>query len=128
MQKLFLITGTLLAGMAVALGAFGAHGLKKMVDADTIGIYHTGVQYQMYHALALLVVGILAGRVTNSFYHYAGFFFLGGIVLFSGSLYLIASLKAMNKAITPGIGIITPVGGLLFLVGWVLLLFALLKK
>lgn len=128
MQKLFLIIGTVLSGLAVALGAFGSHGLKRLVDAETVAIYQTGVQYQMYHALALLVIGILAGRMENSFVHYAGFLFIGGIVFFSGSLYLIASLKAMNKVVSTGIGIMTPIGGMLFIMGWMMLLFALLKK
>ena len=128
MHKVFLIIGTVLAGLAVALGAFGAHGLKKLVNAETVGIYQTGVQYQMYHALALLGIGILADRIGNSFINYAGFLFIGGVVLFSGSLYLIASLKAMNKEVATGIGIMTPVGGLLFIMGWVMLLVALLKK
>jgi uncharacterized membrane protein YgdD (TMEM256/DUF423 family) len=128
MQKMFLIIGTVLAGLAVALGAFGAHGLKKIVDADTVAIYQTGVQYQMYHALALLAVGILAERFQNGIINYAGFLFIAGIVFFSGSLYLIASLKAMNKEISTGVGIMTPIGGMLFIFGWILLLFALLKK
>ena len=127
-HKLFLITGTILAGLAVALGAFGAHGLKKLVDAETVGIYQTGVQYQMYHALALLVLGLLADRVSNNFSSYAGFLFIGGIVFFSGSLYLIASFKAMNKVVSTGIGIMTPIGGLLFILGWILFLVAVLKK
>lgn len=125
---MFLILGTLLAGLAVALGAFGAHGLKKLVDADTVSIYQTGVQYQMYHALALLAVGILAQRMESSLLNYAGFFFVGGIVCFSGSLYLLSSFRAMNKAVPAFVYPITPLGGLLFIVGWVLLLFALLKK
>jgi uncharacterized membrane protein YgdD (TMEM256/DUF423 family) len=128
MHKLFLVTGSMLAGLAVALGAFGAHGLKKIVDADTVGIYQTGVQYQMYHALALVMVGILAERMTSSFVHYAGLFFLGGIVFFSGSLYLIASLKAMSKGVPTAVGILTPVGGLFFIIGWILLLIALIRK
>jgi uncharacterized membrane protein YgdD (TMEM256/DUF423 family) len=128
MQKLFLTIGTLLAGLSVALGAFGAHGLKKLADADTVAIYQTGVQYQMYHALALLVLGILSERMMGSLVHYAGFLFIAGVVFFSGSLYLIASLKAMNKVVPVGVGVITPVGGLLFILGWVLLLVALLKK
>ena len=118
----------MLAGLAVALGAFGAHGLKKIVDAETVGIYQTGVQYQMYHALALIMVGILAERMTNSLVHYAGLFFLGGIVFFSGSLYLIASLKAMSKGVQTAVGILTPVGGLFFIIGWILLLIALIRK
>jgi uncharacterized membrane protein YgdD (TMEM256/DUF423 family) len=128
MQKIFLVVGAILAALAVGLGAFGAHGLKKMVDAETVGIYQTGVQYQMYHALALILLGILADRIGNSFINYAGFFFIGGVVLFSGSLYLISSFKAMNKPVGVGIGILTPVGGLLFILGWVMLLTALLKK
>jgi uncharacterized membrane protein YgdD (TMEM256/DUF423 family) len=128
MHKVFLLIGTVLAGLAVALGAFGAHGLRKIVDADTVAVYQTGVQYQMYHALALLGVGILADRINNSFVGYAGFLFIGGVVLFSGSLYLIASLKAMNKEVSTAIGIMTPIGGLLFILGWIMLFIALLKK
>ena len=128
MHKAFLILGTILAGLSVVLGAFGAHGLKQLVAQETVASYQTGVQYQMYHALALLLVAVLYERFANNFVHYAGIFFLGGILLFSGSLYLIASLKAMNKEVTAGIGIITPIGGLLFIAGWVLLLMGLLKK
>jgi len=128
MQRLFLVLGSLLAGLAVALGAFGAHGLKKLVDADTVGIYQTGVQYQMYHALALILTGILADKIVSGLINYAGLLFIGGIVFFSGSLYLIASLRAMNKVVSTGIGILTPLGGLLFILGWVLLLVALIRK
>src|SRR5215213_8676213 len=113
MQKIFLVLGTILGGLAVVLGAFGAHGLKKMVEPETIATYQTGVQYQMYHALALILVGILSERIINSFISYSGLFFLGGVVLFSGSLYLIVSLHAMNKPVPTPINIITPVGGLL---------------
>jgi uncharacterized membrane protein YgdD (TMEM256/DUF423 family) len=128
MHKLFLIIASFLAALAVALGAFGAHGLKKIVDAETVAIYQTGVQYQMYHALALLALGILAERFSSSLVHYAGFLFIGGVVLFSGSLYMVASLKAMNNAVPTAIRIMTPIGGALFVLGWVLLFIALLKK
>jgi uncharacterized membrane protein YgdD (TMEM256/DUF423 family) len=128
MHKIFLIIGTILAGIAVALGAFGAHGLKKLVGPETISTYQTGVQYQMYHALALLLLGVLYERSQSSLIHFAGFFFVAGVVLFSGSLYLLVSLKAMNKLGTTGIGIMTPIGGLLFIVGWILLLISLVKK
>ncbi len=128
MQKLFLIIGSLLAGLAVALGAFGAHGLKKIADAETVAIYQTGVQYQMYHAIALLFLGLLAERMASHLVDYAGFLFIGGVVFFSGSLYLIASLKVMNKDVPKAVGIMTPVGGLLFILGWLVLLLALLKK
>lgn len=128
MQKLFLGLGTFLAGLGVILGAFGAHGLKKLVGPETVATYQTGVQYQMYHAFALLIVGILYDRLPNSLLNYAGALFITGIVLFSGSLYLLASLKAMNKVGLSGVGIITPIGGLFFIAGWILLLVAVLKK
>jgi uncharacterized membrane protein YgdD (TMEM256/DUF423 family) len=128
MHRLFLIVGSFLAALAVALGAFGAHGLKKIADADTVGIYQTGVQYQMYHALALILTGLLAEKILSGFINYAGLFFIGGVVFFSGSLYLIASLKTMNKPVPAGIGILTPVGGLIFILGWIFLLVALIRK
>lgn len=128
MYKLFLVVGALLAALSVALGAFGAHGLKKIADAETVAIYQTGVQYQMYHALALILVGLLAERMSSGLPGTAGYFFIGGVLLFSGSLYLISSLKAMNKIVPAGIGILTPIGGLLFIIGWVLLLIALVRK
>ena len=128
MQKIFLILGTILAGLGVALGAFGAHGLKKIVPPETVSSYQTGVQYQMYHAFALLIVGILSDRLSRSIINWSGAFFVLGIVLFSGSLYLLSSLKAMNKVGVSGIGIITPIGGLMFMVGWILLLVAIIRK
>ena len=82
----------------------------------------------MYHAFALLIVGILADRLSRSLINWSGAFFVLGIVLFSGSLYLLASLKAMNKVGVSGIGIITPIGGLMFLAGWIFLLVAIIKK
>ena len=75
-MKLFLIIGTILAALGVALGAFGAHGLKKLVDADTVATYQTGVQYQMYHAMALIIVGLLSYRFQNSMVNFAGFSFI----------------------------------------------------
>lgn len=128
MHKTFLVVGTILAGLAVVLGAFGAHGLKKLVGPETVSTFQTGVQYQMYHALALLLLGVLYERSQNSLLNFAGIFFIGGVVLFSGSLYLLAYLKATNKVGTTGIGLLTPVGGLLFIIGWMLLLISLLKK
>ena len=82
----------------------------------------------MYHALTLLAVGILSERLQNNFINYAGIAFVTGVVLFSGSLYLLASLKAMNKVGMSGIGLVTPIGGLLFILGWIFLLIAILKK
>jgi uncharacterized membrane protein YgdD (TMEM256/DUF423 family) len=129
MAKIYLVLGSVLAGLAVILGAFGAHGLKQLVPPETVTSYQTGVQYQMYHAFAILLVGILAERTANAaFLNYAGMSFITGIVLFSGSLYLMASLKAVNKVGISGIGIITPIGGLFFILGWILLLIAVAKR
>lgn len=128
MQKIFLIIGTVLAGLAVLLGAFGAHGLKKVASAENVAIYQTGVQYQMYHALGLILIGILSERILNSYLSFAGVLFVAGVVLFSGSLYLIVSLYAMNKTVPTAVGILTPIGGLLFILGWICLLISILKK
>lgn len=129
MSKIYLVLGSILAGLGVILGAFGAHGLKQLVPPETVAAYQTGVQYQMYHAFALLALGILAERSTqSSLLNYAGMSFVAGIILFSGSLYLLASLKAVNKVGMSGIGIITPIGGLFFILGWVLFLIAMIKR
>ena len=128
MQKVFLMLGAFFAGLGVVLGAFGAHGLKQLVGPETVGTFQTGVQYQMYHAFALLFVGLLYERLPASMLNWAGGLFVGGIVLFSGSLYLLAGLKAANKVGLTGIGLLTPIGGLLFIAGWLLVLIALFKS
>jgi uncharacterized membrane protein YgdD (TMEM256/DUF423 family) len=128
MHKSFLVTGTSLAALAVILGAFGAHGLKKITTPETVATFQTGVQYQFYHAFALLIVAILYEKYANNFTHYAGVLFILGIILFSGSLYALTALKATDKMGLSGIGIITPFGGLCFIAGWLLLLAGILKK
>ena len=128
MQKILLVLGSILAGLGVVLGAFGAHKLKQIVPPETVASYQTGVQYQMYHAFALLIAGILSERLSSNLVNWAGVFFVLGIVLFSGSLYFLASLKAMNRVGVSGIGIVTPIGGLMFIIGWILLMVAIIKK
>ena len=128
MQKIYLVIGILLAALAVGLGAFGAHGLKRVVSAEDVATYQTGVQYQMYHALAVIFVGVLSDRIYNGYVSYAGVLFTAGIVLFSGSLYLIVSLHAMNKAVPKAIGILTPIGGVMFIAAWICMLIGILKK
>lgn len=128
MHKSFLLTGAVLGGLAVILGAFGAHKLKELVPAESVSSFQTGVQYQMYHALALLLIGILFERFPFAATRWAGICFITGIVLFSGSLYLLTSLKATGQVGLKGIGIITPIGGLFFVAGWLLLVFGLMKK
>lgn len=121
MHKRFLTWGALLAGLAVAFGAFGAHGLKKLVPPETVATFETGVRYQMYHALALLLVGLIAERLPSVWLKRAAWCFLIGILLFSGSLYLLTALKATDSVGLGGLGIITPIGGVFFIAGWVCL-------
>jgi len=127
MHKLLISVGALLGGIAVALGAFGAHGLKKIVEPDTVNTFQTGVQYQMYHALALVAVAIAFERFPNKLMSWAGISFCIGILLFSGSLYLLTILKATGKVGLEGVGIITPFGGLFFIVGWLLLFLGIVR-
>ncbi|MDQ5767377.1 DUF423 domain-containing protein [Thiothrix subterranea] len=114
----FLLIASVSGMLAVALGAFGAHGLEKLVDARMLQRFHTGVEYQFYHSLALLLISILYKQIKNKYVYYAGYAFLLGIVLFSGSLYLyvLTEIKALV--------LVTPLGGLSFIVGWVLLAFS----
>lgn len=128
MHKLFLSIGALLGGIAVALGAFGAHGLKKIVPGDTVNTFQTGVQYQMYHSLALIAVAIIFEKFPNKLMIWAGIAFCIGILLFSGSLYLLTILKATGKVGMEGVGIITPFGGLFFIMGWLLLFAGVMKS
>jgi uncharacterized membrane protein YgdD (TMEM256/DUF423 family) len=109
------VTGAVLSGLGVALGAFGAHGLKERVAADLLTVFETGVRYHMYHALALLAVGWAVSRNPLGILNAAGVLFVVGIVLFSGSLYVMTLTGAR------WLGAITPLGGLAFLAGWTLL-------
>ena len=116
--RTFLRIGALLAFLDVAFGAFGAHALRERLSPDLLAVFETGVRYQMYHALAILIVAIVLSRSDNARAVWAGWCFLLGIVLFSGSLYVLALTGA-------GIlGAITPLGGLLFLAGWICLMFS----
>lgn len=128
MHKRFVLTGALLGAIAVALGAFGAHGLKKIVAPETVQVFQTGVQYQMYHALALLLTGLLYEKCSQKFTKLAGNLFIWGILLFSGSLYILTAGKAAEITVLDKAGIITPIGGVCFIAGWLFLFFAVMKK
>ncbi len=127
MHKSFLRTSALLGALAVALGAFGAHALRERVSDIAFNTFETGVRYQFYHVLALVMVSIMYKEFTNKWMVWAGHLFIAGILLFSGSLYVLTFILA---AVQPGykwIGIITPFGGLAFIAGWFCLLMAVLK-
>lgn len=128
MHKSILFIGTVLAALAVILGAFGAHALKKMLPTETVASFQTGVQYQMYHAFALMITSLLFEKNKSRWINWAAFSFLAGILFFSGSLYLLTFLKATETVGLAGIGMITPVGGLFFITGWILLSIGVLKK
>lgn len=127
MRKSFLVWGIICAALAVAFGAFGAHGLKNFVDTEGIDVFKTGVQYQFYHALALIITAILSQKNTDWKIKWAGNFFLGGIILFSGSLYGITFCKAMDLSVPKLLFPLTPLGGVFFICGWLVLLFSVLK-
>lgn len=118
--RTILLIGAIFAGLAVALGAFGAHGLRSMVSASQLETFQTGVRYQMYHALALLFLGVLMrDQPANSLFSFTGWGWLVGILLFSGSLY------AITLGVPRILGIITPLGGVAFLSGWVCAILAI---
>ncbi len=121
--KFLLLGGCISAFFAVILGAFGAHGLEKLLDSHTMAAYETGVRYQFYHSFALISSGILSAMwPDNKGIRVAGIGFLLGIIIFSGSLYLY-TFTGMKS-----FGMMTPVGGIFFIVAWLLLIGSLWKQ
>lgn len=118
MNRSFFVAGAVLAGLAVAAGAFGAHALAGRLTPERLQTFETAARYQMYHALALLVAAWAAGAWASPAATWAGYSFLAGIVLFSGSLYLLVLTG------TSWLGAVTPLGGVAFLTGWGLLAWA----
>jgi uncharacterized membrane protein YgdD (TMEM256/DUF423 family) len=118
MSRLWLCLGALSGLLSVAAGAFGAHALKQRLSTDMLQVFETAARYEMYHALALLAVGLLSARSPSRLLDLAGWAFTGGVILFSGSLYALALTGARS------LGAITPLGGLLLLGGWAALLAA----
>jgi uncharacterized membrane protein YgdD (TMEM256/DUF423 family) len=112
MDKLFFLLGSASAGLAVALGAFGAHALKARLSPEMLAVYETGVRYQLTHALALLAVAWAVTRWPGPAVTASGWLFVAGTLLFSGSLYALA-LTGVR-----GLGAVTPIGGIAWLVGW----------
>lgn len=108
-----MFAGALLGGLGVAIGAFGAHGLRGRLSPEMLAVFETGVRYHMYHALAILMTAALLPRIDGRAVLIAGWSFMAGIVLFSGSLYALA-LSGVTT-----LGAITPIGGVAFLVGWI---------
>ncbi|MFJ7310378.1 DUF423 domain-containing protein [Peribacillus frigoritolerans] len=120
-MKLFVILGALNGLIAVALGAFGAHGLEGKIPDKYLETWQTAVQYQMFHAVGLLVLGLLAGKISSPLINWSGWLMLIGIILFSGSLFVLSVTQIKV------LGAITPLGGVSFLVAWVLMIIAAYK-
>lgn len=118
MDRLFFILGVLSAGISVATGAFGAHGLRTRVGPEMLAIWETASRYQMYHAFGLIVTGWMASRWPSGAANAAGWLFVAGTIIFSGSLYAL-SLSGIR-----GLGAITPIGGVAFIAGWIVLAWA----
>ncbi len=118
MDRVFFIIGVLMGGLGVAAGAFGAHALRARLSPEMLTVFETGVRYQLIHALALLSVSWAATRWPGTATSAAGWLFLGGTVLFSGSLY------ALTLSGVRALGAITPFGGVAFIAGWLTLAWA----
>ena len=116
-----MLIGAVAALIGVGFGAFGAHGLQARTSPEMLAVFETGVRYQMYHALAVLVTALARSRVDGPLLKWAGWLFTAGIVFFSGSLYVLVLTG------TTSLGAITPIGGLMFLAGWACLALAAIR-
>jgi uncharacterized membrane protein YgdD (TMEM256/DUF423 family) len=129
-SRLYLLISALSGALSVALGAFGAHGLKKIVSPDMLVVYQTGVQYQFIHTLVLLALAVLllmpATQAIKGLLKWSANFMMLGIVLFSGSLYTM-TFMSVSGGFPAWLGPITPIGGLAFIMGWIFLLVAAFK-
>ncbi|MGM0843461.1 MAG: DUF423 domain-containing protein [Bacillota bacterium] len=122
-MKTFIIIGAINAFLSVALGAFGAHALEGKISQKYIDVWNTGVLYQMFHSIGILIIGVLAGNIAgSSMLNWSGWLMLIGIIFFSGSLYIL-SLTGIKV-----LGAITPLGGVAFLIAWVLLIITAVKS
>ena len=130
MQKKILFIAGISGAMTVALGAMGAHALREMIPAQNLQTFETAVRYQFYHTLALLLVALLMEKLRSKFLDYAAILFVAGIFLFSFSLYFLAlrPLMGYNNEEMIGVGIITPFGGLSFILAWLMLSVSVVKS
>ena len=117
----WIIIGAIFAGLSVLIGAFGAHGLKGKISTEDLVIFEVGVRYQMYHALALILLGLMGFSIAGENLILPGIFFCSGIIIFSGSLYLLVLTNVR------WLGAITPIGGVLLILGWLSLVFKIYK-
>lgn len=122
MQKTFLLIGTALGALGVMIGAFGAHALKDhLLKIEKTAVFETAVKYHFYHAFALLILGLLLFKVEDKLLNYAGWCFIAGIIIFSGSLYILCMTNVKTW------GAVTPFGGLALIAGWILMVVGIAK-
>lgn len=121
MRKKFLRIGSVSAMLAVILGAFASHGLEGKITAEQIETFQIGVRYQFYHTFVILLIGVLLYFRKTKMMLTAGWLFVAGILLFSGSLYLLAVRDLLHLSVS-WLGPVTPIGGVLFILGWILFL------
>lgn len=123
MQKIILLTASAFGALSVMIGAFGAHALRATLEAQgRLETFETAVKYQFYHTLALLAIGLLMYKISDKLLGYAGYSMIGGVIIFSGSLYILC-LSGIRW-----LGAITPIGGVLIIVGWALLFWAVARS
>ncbi|HMK03077.1 MAG TPA: DUF423 domain-containing protein [Ferruginibacter sp.] len=126
MHKGFLQAAAIIGALSVVLGAFAAHGLKKILSADTLQVFETAVRYQFYHVFALLAAGILYKDFQGTAMEWAGRLFILGMILFCGSLYFLCYVKHQQLPLN-WVGAITPFGGAAFIAGWIMLFWGMLR-
>lgn len=128
MHRGFIKTAAILGALSVAVGAFAAHQLRGNIPDNALEIFETAVKYQFYHVFALMAVGILFKEFPTKLMLWSGRLFIAGIILFSGSLYILTAVKAAAITGYDWIGAITPLGGLCFILGWILIFFGCIRK
>ncbi len=122
-----LIKGSILGGLAIILGAFGAHALKEVLTPEQLISFETGVRYQMYHALVLMFLFIITLKINHIFFNRATQFIFWGVILFSGSIYLLTLKNMLGIEALKYVAPLTPIGGGLIIVGWIFILLGGLK-
>jgi len=128
MNRNFLSIAALLGALSVALGAFAAHRLRQIAAPDAVAVFETGVRYQFYHVFAILIVAMLSEKFSNKWMTWSGNCFIIGVILFSGSLYTLTALKIAASSAPLVVGAATPIGGVFFIAGWILLWLGVTRK
>lgn len=128
MNKTFLLIAGILGLLTVAFGAFGAHALKEKLSPEQLHTFETAVKYQFYHTLALLLLSLPGDKLQGDYFQASAWLFIAGVILFSGSLYLLSCRDLLGLSNWKWLGPVTPIGGLAFIAGWFFLILAALKK